>query len=295
MDNKQLKERIKTNTLSDSPLVLVYEDVPFICKQYINQIAKNKKLEKINIDKLSDISSNDDLFDTEDSFLYVYETDKFDETVPEDIINLIIVCKHATSKNPQVEQIKINKLLNWQIEDYVKARVPGLTEPQIKWLCEISKYNIYRLEKECDKLSIFSKELQQILFNQMNSENAYCDLNSLTIFNFITAIVNKDYRIMNEVLENIRWIDIEATGVVTLLLKQFKTLIDAVFSATWNNTLSCSEKQFYYLKHNMLGLYSKDQLVEIYEFLTTLDYKLKSGYVANDTLIDYILINVLKF
>ena len=32
MDNKQLKERIKTNTLSDSPLVLVYEDVPFICK-----------------------------------------------------------------------------------------------------------------------------------------------------------------------------------------------------------------------------------------------------------------------
>lgn len=295
MDNKQLKERIKTNTLSDSPLVLVYEDVPFICKQYINQIAKNKKLEKINIDKLADISNSDELFDTEDSFLYVYETTKFDENIPEDIINLIVICKQATSKNPQVEQIKINKLLNWQIEDYVKARVPGLTEPQIKWLCEISKYNIYRLEKECDKLSIFSKELQQILFNQMNSENAYCDLNSLTIFNFITAIVNKDYRIMNEVLENIRWIDIEATGVVTLLLKQFKTLIDVAFSATWNNTLSCSEKQFYYFKHNMLGLYTKGQLVEIYEFLTTLDYKLKSGYVANDTLIDYILINVLTF
>lgn len=295
MDNKQLKERIKTNTLSDSPLVLVYEDVPFICRQYTNQIAKNKKLEKINIDKLTDISNSDELFDTEDSFLYVYETDKFDETIPEDVINLIVICKHTTSKNPHVEQIKINKLLNWQIEDYVKARVPGLTEPQIKWLCEISKYNIYRLEKECDKLSIFSKELQQILFNQMNSENAYCDLNSLTIFNFITAIVNKDYRIMNEVLENIRWIDIEATGVVTLLLKQFKTLIDVAFSATWNNTLSCSEKQFYYFKHNMLGLYTKGQLVEIYEFLTSLDYKLKSGYVANDTLIDYILINVLKF
>lgn len=295
MNNKQLKERIKTNTLSDSPLILVYEDVPFICRQYTNQIAKNKKLEKININKLTDILKNDVLFDTEDSFLYVYETDKFDETIPEDIINLIVICKQVTSKNPQVEQIKINKLLNWQIEDYVKARVPGLTELQIKWLCEISKYNIYRLEKECDKLSIFSKELQQVLFNQMNSENVYCDLNSLTIFNFITAIVNKDYRIMNEVLENIRWIDIEATGVVTLLLKQFKILIDVAFSATWNNTLTCSEKQFYYFKHNMLGLYTKDQLIEIYEFLTSLDYKLKSGYVANDTLIDYILINVLKF
>ena len=96
MDNKQLKERIKTNTLSDSPLVLIYEDVPFICKQYINQIAKNKNLEKINIDKLSDIPNNDELFDTKDSFLYVYQTDKFDEDIPEDVTNLIVICKQAT-------------------------------------------------------------------------------------------------------------------------------------------------------------------------------------------------------
>ena len=76
MTNKELKEKIKTNTLDDSPLILIYSDVPFICHQYINQIAKNKKLEKININRLADITNDDELFDTEASFLYIYETDK---------------------------------------------------------------------------------------------------------------------------------------------------------------------------------------------------------------------------
>ena len=295
MDIKKLKEKIKANTLDDSPLILIYQDVPFICHQYVNKICENKRLEKTSISKLNEILKDDSLFDTEDSFLYVYEVDKLDENIPEDMKNLIVICKQVTNGNTNINTIKIDKLLPWQIEDYIKARVPGLHAPQIKWLCDISKYNIYRLEKECDKLSIFSKELQQVLFNQMNEENAYRDLNSLTIFNFITAIVNKDYQTITDVLENIRWIDIEPTGTVTLLLKQFKILIDVAFSSSWNNTLSCSEKQFYYFKHNMVGLYTKEQLIDIYEFLTSLDYKLKSGYVANDELVDFVLINILKY
>jgi len=294
MDVKVLKEKIKKNNLDDSPLILIYQDIPFICYQYVNQICKNKHLEKLSIDKLSDITSDDELFDTERSFLYVYEIDKLEISIPEDMKNLIVVCKQMLN-NISIECVKIDKLLNWQIEDYVKVRVPGLTEAQAKWLCDISKYNIYRLEKECDKLSIFNKEMQQAIFNQMNEENAYCDLNNLTIFNFITAVVNKDFQTINEVLENINYIDVEATGVGTLLLRQFKTLIDVVFSSSWNTTLSCSEKQFYYFKHNMMGLYTKEQLIDIYQFLTELDYKLKSGYVANDNLTDYILTNVLKF
>lgn len=294
MDIKKLKEKIKQNTLDESPIILIYEDYPFICHQYVNQICKNRNLEKINIEKLSDIMTDSQIFDTEVSFLYVYEVDKLDEIISKDMKNLIIICKQVVNDNSAIANVKVNKLAEWQVEDYVKIRVPGLTDSQVKWLCDISKYNIYRLEKECDKLSIFSKELQQLLFNQMNAENAYCDLNSLTIFNFITAVVNKDYKIMTDVLENIRWIDVEPTGAVTLLIKQFKTLIDVAFSVAWNDTLSCSEKQFYYFKKNMMGLYTKEQLIEIYEFLTQIDYKLKSGYVANENLVDYVLINVLK-
>lgn len=292
MTNKELKEKIKQNTLDDSALILIYPDVPFVCNQYVNQICKNKGLEKIKISKLSEIQADDELFGTKQSFLYVYEVDKIEEKLPEDIKNIIVVCKQVMN-NENIETVKINKLENWQIEDYVKVRVPGITDDQAKWLCSVAKYNIYRLEKECDKLSIFNKEVQQLVFNQLNQENAYYDLNSLTIFNFITAIVNKDYQTMNEVLENIRWIDIEPSGCITLLLKQFKTLIDVSFSSSWNKSLSCSEKQFYYFKHNMMGLYTQEQLVNIYEFLTSLDYKLKSGFVPNNSLIDYILVNIL--
>jgi len=294
MDNKILKEKIKSNTLDDSPLILIYQDNSFVCYQYVNQICKNRKLEKLKINKLSDITNDDEFFDAESSYLYVYDIEKLEETIPADMKNIIVVCKQAKN-NPGIKQVKIDKLVSWQIEDYVKTRVPGISDSQAKWLCDISKYNIYRLEKECDKLSIFNKEHQQNLFNLMNEENAYCDLNNLTIFNFINAIVNKDFKTINEVLENISFIDIEATGTVTLLLKQFKTLIDVSFYHNWNNKLTCSEKQFYYFKRNMMGLYTKEQLINIYEFLTSLDYKLKSGYIANDNLIDYILINVLKF
>lgn len=294
MDIKTLKSKIKQNTLNTNPLILIYQDITFVCNQYIDQICKNKNLEKLKITKLADITNDDELFDTEKTFLYVYETEKLDEIIPENLENIIVVTK-AVSKNEQVETIIIPKLANWQIEDYVKTRVPGISEAQAKWLCDVSKYNIYRLKKECDKLSIFSKEMQQLVFNQMNAENVYCDLNNLTIFNFITAIVNKDFQTINEILENINYIDIEATGVISLLLKQYKTIIEVTFSNSWNNTLSCSEKQFYYFKHNMIGIYTKEQLVDIYQFLTELDYKLKSGYVANDFLVDYILMNVLKF
>lgn len=294
MDIKTLKDKIKKNILGDAPLILIYQDIPFVCYQYINQICKNKQLDKIKINKLSDISNDDELFDTENSFLYIYDIDKLEESIPQDVKNLIVVCKQILKNDNNIQTVKIDKLANWQIEDYVKTRIPGLADAQAKWLCEVSKYNIYRLEKECDKLSIFNTELQQFIFRQMNQENVYCDLNNITIFNFITAIVNKDFQTINEVLENINFIDIEAVGVITLLIKQFKTLIDVAFSTNWNNTLSCSEKQFYYFKHNMMGLYSKEQLINIYEFLTNLDYKLKSGYIANDNLIDYILINVLN-
>lgn len=295
IDNKKLKELIKTNTLSEDPLILLYQDNPFVCRQYANEISKNRQLEKIRINKLSEVTFDDDFFGSEASALYIYETEKLEENLTEEFKNVIVICKKVTANiSKDIVQVKIDKLLPWQIEDYVKARVPGLTDAQVKWLCDISKYNIYRLEKEADKLSIFSEEIQQILFNQMNDENVYCDLNNLTIFNFITAIVNKDYQTVMGVLENIRWIDIEPTGVVTLLLKQFKILLEVAFSNVWNNTMTCSEKQFYYFKRNMMHLYSRERLIDIYEFLTSIDQKLKSGYVPNDLLIDYIINNIIR-
>ena len=293
MDIKTLKSKIKQNTLNTNPLILIYQDIPFVCDQYIDQICKNKNLEKLKITKLADITNDDELFDTEKTFLYVYETEKLDEIIPENLENIIVVTK-AVSKNEQVETITIPKLANWQIEDYVKTRVSGISEAQAKWLCDVSKYNIYRLKKECDKLSIFSKEMQQLVFNQMNAENVYCDLNNLTIFNFITAIVNKDYDVMSEVLENLHYLDVEPTGFCSLLLKQYKTIIEAKFYTQWSSFLSSSEKQFYYLKNNISRNYSPENLVNIYEKITSIDYLLKSGQLSENYIIDYLLINILS-
>ena len=104
MDNKILKEKIKSNTLDDSPLILIYQDNSFVCYQYVNQICKNRKLEKLKINKLSDITNDDEFFDAESSYLYVYDIEKLEETVPADMKNIIVVCK---AKNIGIKQVKL--------------------------------------------------------------------------------------------------------------------------------------------------------------------------------------------
>ena len=52
--------------------------------------------------------------------------------------------------------------------------------------------------------------------------------------------------------------------------------------------------QFYAVKKNNINYYTKEQLVRIFMFLSSVDYKLKSGELSSDYLIDYMLIKIAK-
>lgn len=301
MDIKELKFRIENNTLDDSPLVLKYSDNKFLSQQYVDMIAKNKKLEKLLINRLSDITFDEDLFDSESRYLYIYDVEKLSEDITPDIKNVVAICKEAPS-TLSVDYVDMAKLIPWQIEDFVKMRLPGLTEQQIRWLCEVAKYDIYRLDNECKKLEIFSKESQKIIFDQMNSENAYCDLNSLTIYNFTNAVMKKDLTTIHAVLTDLKWIDIEGTGLITIFHKQFKNLIDIQFSPKATpEMLGMNPKQFNAIRYNV-NKFSNSQLIEIYEFITGLDMRLKAGEFQftldnrenNNKFVEYITLGILK-
>ena len=65
MDVKTLKKAIEEKTLSDSPIILRYEDNDFLCKQYVNAICRNKKLDKFNISSIEEVlEAQDDLFES---------------------------------------------------------------------------------------------------------------------------------------------------------------------------------------------------------------------------------------
>lgn len=300
MDIRELKNKIETKTITDDPLILKYEDNSFICDQYANAIADIRNLKTLRINSLSDITNDEDMFGTAVEYLYIYDVEKLQENVTAEDKNLIVICKNLPD-NLTIDYIDIPKIIPWQIEDYVKMRLPGLNENQIKWLCDISKYDIYRLNNECKKLEIFTPATQDLVFGQLNNENAYCDLNSLTIFNFTNAVMKKDLNVIHNVLTDLKYIDIEGSGLITIFHSQFKRLIDIQFNPRATaESLGMNPKQFNAIKYNV-GRFTNDQLVNIFEFITGLDQRLKSGDFQfkldnrenNNKFVEYITLNIL--
>lgn len=308
-DIRELKNKIENNTLDDAILIFKYNkvDFEFLCEHYVNEIAKVKKLEKIYISSLDELvgntNSDGDFFVTENirtPYLYIYKTDTL-LSLGEyyDVKNLIIICGKV-SKDIKIDYIDFPAVQNWQIEDFVKMRAPGLNDDMVKWLCTICKYDFYRLDNELKKIEIFDKKLQPIIFNQMSDEGVFSDLNTLNIMSLTNAIMQKDLFTINTILSDLKNIDIEATGLCTLLLRQFKCNIEVEGNRAWNPDLLCTEKQFNYLKRNH-AKYSTIQMYNIYEFLTSLDMRLKSGELQfkadnrpnNNSFADYIVVNVL--
>lgn len=308
-DIRELKNKIENNTLDDAILIFKYNkaDFEFLCEHYVNEIAKVKKLEKIYISSLDELvgntNSSDDFFTAENikpPYLYIYKTDTL-LSLGEyyDVKNLIIICGKV-SKDIKIDYIDFPAVQNWQIEDFVKMRAPGLNDDMIKWLCNICKYDFYRLDNELKKIEIFDKKSQPIIFNQMSDEGVFSDLNTLNIMSLTNAIMQKDLFTINTILSDLKNIDIEATGLCTLLLRQFKCNIEVEGNRAWNPDLLCTEKQFNYLKRNH-AKYSTIQMYNIYEFLTSLDMRLKSGELQfkadnrpnNNSFADYIVVNVL--
>ena len=300
MDIKQLKNKIISNELDDSPLILKYSDNKYICYQYANEIAKNRGLKVLYITQLSDITNEDELFEVENEYLYVYDVEKLKENITFENKNVIVITK-SVPDNLSTDYVEISNLIAWQIEDFVKYRLPGLSTEQIKWLCEIAKNDIFRIDQECKKIEIFPESMQKMIFDQLNQENAYCDLNSLTIFNFTNAVMKKDLVTIHAVLADLKWIDIEGSGLITIFHKQFKNVIDIQLNPKATaSTLDMNPKQFNAIRYNC-GKYTAEELINIFEFLTNLDMRLKSGdyQFKNDVkennakFVEYITMNIL--
>ena len=295
MDIVELKRKIETNSLDDSILIFKYSDNKFLCYHYINYIAKNKNKELHYIKSLNDLNVDDDLFDFNDNFLNVLDVEVLNEYPTNDLKNLIIVCK-SLPKDLKVDYIDIIKLVNWQIEDFIKSRLTGLDDSQITWLCQSSKYDIYRLDNECKKLELFSPGFQKIIFEEQLAENAYCDLNSNSIFNLTEAIIKKDVNEIKNILKGRDFIDIEPMGFVNILLKNYYKLLVVLSTNNWSESLSniVSDKQYRFYKAVYGKQYSITSLIKIYEILTSIDYQLKSGQLDYDTIIDYLIIKLMS-
>ena len=302
MDIKELKNKIETNTLDDSFLVFILEDITslIIAKQYIDRISKNKNLNVKYINSIDDIQ--DDSF-IEDDNLYVISTlDGYKDYKwvlgewkdQREHNNCIVICGKSD------KGINIPKLVDWNIVDYVSNKLSGLTNDDIKWLlskyhCDYREPPLYqRFLNDVDKISIFDKEDQKEVFNMLLDDGAYDTLSTQTIFNLSDGILTRDIDLVTSVYLVKDYIDCDPLPLWTILYKNFKSIsfIENNKSITAKE-LGMSDKQFFITKKYKTGHYSKKELIDIMNILTNIEYMYKFGGLSLNQLIDYLIIKIL--
>lgn len=295
MQLAELKEQLLNKTFKMRDMIFKYSSNNFLAKSYLEKINQDLKLKSIKVKSLNEILDiENNVFESTDDYLYILDTDTFKENLTQYNLNKVIVMTKKVEDEGNADLIiEFEDPKEWQIEEYLKALLPGLDDIQCKWLCSIAKYDINRLYLEANKISIFPKTEHQYMFNLLNESNMYEDLNDLTIFNFSNAIMKRDLKVAADVLRDIKNIDVEPTGLVTILYKNFKNLINIQLnSKATPDSLNMSYKQYSAIKRNV-GVFSNDELIRLFNLICEVDYKLKSGILENERIVEYLVINVL--
>lgn len=304
MTIETLKTNLDNKTLDDFYIFFNLE-TSFLSNQYVDAIAQARGLKLIYIDDLrSLIPDKNDIFGSAEtvdaSCLYVYKIDKFEDKDLQikDIKNLIIVCNKIDDETKELFLpyiIEMPKLESWQIKDYVYSLADGVSTTKLDWLINISNNDIYRLHNEISKLNLFSIKEREYLFDLMVEEDAFIDLSNYVIFDLTNAILQKDIKKIRYMLEAVHSWDCEPLGLQTLLTNNFRNVLAVQLAPNSPpEKLGLSPKQVYAIRKNNTGYYSRDQLVEIFELISSCDYKMKNGDLSNDMLIDYMILNILS-
>lgn len=295
MTLKELKNSIINNTFNLSLLVFECSDDTFIAWQYAKEIMKRySDYDVVHVDSIDDVATNEfSIF--EDKSLHLISVEKLEPTKIDihSLDKVIVICNKAHEMYGNYV-VKVDKLQNWQIEDYMRTCLKGLGANEIKWLCEIAKYDIHRLDNEMMKISIFNDYEQQDIFNLINEDNGYIDLCPLDIFAFTNAVTKRDKKTVLEILDNLDYIDVEPMGVVTLLYRNFRNIAQIQTNPRVTaEQLGISQKQFNGIKYYSLNKYTNNELINICQLISSIDYKLKSGILPYEGIIDYLIARIL--
>ena len=302
MNCQEVKEQIENNTLIDPFIIFVCKHNKFLANQYVNAIKNNLGISYITyLEKLENNNNFADIFNIKESSstdtLRVFNTDKLiintDAFINEK--NLIIITNTIDDETASLYRnyiVELPKLEYWQIKDYMYSILENIDTRYIDWLISNCNSDIYRLQQEADKLTIFNEQERNILFEQMLEDDAFSDITNQGIFDFTDAIVKKNKNGVIKIYQDIENMDVEPLGLVTILYQNFRKLIQVWLNrnATPENT-GLSSKQIYAI-NKIPRVWNQTDLITIFNFLTEIDYKIKTGQLPVQLLRDYIVVKL---
>ena len=296
MKLEDLKSKLLNENIHISFLVFECEESYFIPKQYITYYAEKNNLNISYIESVQEISNNTNIFGN-DNYLYILIQDKYEpEKINYDTIdNCIVICK--TSKDIDKKFIcKVPKLQKWQVLEYERQVCSGLSNTIYERLYNITQGNINRIDLELAKIKIFPQEIRENIYQSVFQGGGYSDLSTTTVFNYTNAIMHKDLTTLIAIQKELQSIDVEGVGILVILNKNIKQLIDVQMSKNSSpEALGMQKNQYYAIKYNC-GVFTNTQLIKMFNFITTLDDKLKNGnlQLTNTQLVEYITLNLLS-
>lgn len=305
MNIKDLKSHIENKTLDNDLLVFKIGDSEFLSNQYILEIAKMRNQEIQYVDSLDALIEDTfsifgDSATISPALLRVYKVDQLSSTdiLITKIPHLIIVTHKVGDKDfektlsPYI--VEMPKIEDWQWKDYIYSLGQGADTKDLDWMMRICGKNIYRMDSEVGKLTLFTENERKYLLKDMIRDGTFDDLTSYSIFNFTNAITSKDYEGLKRVYKELDRVDINEFGLLTVLLKNFHNILTVQLNSnpTPENT-GLDGKQLYAIK-KLPRVYTAEQLVKIFEFLCEVDSRIKTGTLPVDILIDYLVIKILN-
>lgn len=150
------------------------------------------------------------------------------------------------------------------------------------------------MDQELKKLVIFSDIEKPYVFDEFISDGIFSDLSEFNIFDLSTAILKKDFNTIKQVLIDIDNIDIEPIGLQKVLTDNFRDIIAVQLAKNaqpeyFEKVFGWRKSKFWAIKYSC-GVYTKAQLIKIYEFLTSINF----GDIPEGQLISYLITHILS-
>ena len=294
IDLEMFKNAIERGVSYHSMLIIVCGDSKYVAEQYVRQIAKNNGCDMEQVEDVKDVmTTTNNIFG--DIVLKVLTTDKFQCSNPylekaKDTIIITNKIEKETSKLFDNSIVQIPKLETWQIEDYALTMLDGVQKNDVCTLVNACDNDLYRIDNEIAKLKIFNEATRQFLYKQFTEKGALPTAEKYTVFSLSNALLTKNKVDVAGILEHIDEIDVNPLGLLTILYKNVANVIAIQMNpkATPENT-GMTTGQFYAIKKNNINYYSNEQLISIFNHLTALDLKIKTGEVPMEIVIPYIV------
>lgn len=299
MNLEELKRSIEEGTISSAPLVLVYKNTGrIVCEQYIDEISRIRKLSKVYCGQ-ENLSSQDygiadllGLSETDKSLYIIFA----DEITTKDKLkdNHIICCKKVSDdiKDSFNGIVDVPELEQWHFNSYASGVLGGLSEDRINWLCSICK-DKFRLMSEIDRLKLFEGKELNDLFDCLVDEGFFDDIVETNIFELSTAIQKKDAKAVKNVLDTMNTLTLNPIALNNILYGSFKDIMAIKLSPVSSpQALDIPQKKFNALKY-YVNYFTKEQLLKILKLLSNTDYRIKTGQLPTNILLDYLITNIL--